>query len=372
MSESILRALMELFALVAKVDSVSTDGRTVVKVFLKQQLNAELVQEYMDIFEEYLEKHQKLSKVKEGISKKRTSVNSVKVLRICTQINEELKQKQKTVVLVRLLEFLFAAEYSDQEVEFATTVASTFNISDEEFKITMDFVLAGKNKIPDEENCLIISSQIHEFSYGKQYFQENVTGSIKVLQLPLTGIYLAIYNGDEALYINGQVMDVNRAYFLTHGSSLRSTKVNPIYFSDITNQYRITEETQQIDFIIDQLEYKFPLGNIGLHKLSLAEKSGNLIGIMGASGAGKSTFLSLLNGFLKPTSGKVSINGIDIHNNQGELEGIIGHVSQDDLLIDDLTVFQNLYFNAKLCYDGQTNSFIAKKNDRLIKDNWII
>lgn len=367
MSEGILRALMELFALVAKVDSVSSDGRTVVKVFLKQQLNAELVNEYMSVFEEYLETHQKLSKVKEGISRKRTSVNSVKVLRICTQINEELKQKQKTVVLVRLLEFLFAAEYSDQEIEFATTVASTFNIPDDEFKITMDFVLAKKNEIPDDENCLLISAKAHQYNNAKQYIQENVSGSIKVLQLQSTGLYLAIHHGDEALYINGQVMDVDRVYFLTHGSSLRSTKVNPIYFSDITNQYRITEQTQQVDFIIDQLEYKFPLGNIGIHKMSLKENSGNLIGIMGASGAGKSTFLSLLNGSLKPTSGKVTINGIDIHQNEDELEGIIGHVSQDDLLIEDLTVFENLYFNAKLCYDGQSNSFIAKKTIDLLK-----
>jgi ABC-type multidrug transport system ATPase subunit len=34
---------------------------------------------------------------------------------------------------------------------------------------------------------------------------------------------------------------------------------------------------------------------------------------------------------------------------------VIGHVSQDDLLIEELTVFQNLFFNAKLCFGDQTN-----------------
>ena len=95
MSERILKALMQLFALVAKVDSVNNDGRSVVETFLKQQLNAELVTQYLELFEEYLEKHQKISKRKEGKERKRTAVNSVKVLRICTQINEELQQKQK-------------------------------------------------------------------------------------------------------------------------------------------------------------------------------------------------------------------------------------------------------------------------------------
>ena len=56
MSERILKALMQLFALVAKVDSVNNDGRIVVETFLKQQLNTELVSQYLELFEEYLEK----------------------------------------------------------------------------------------------------------------------------------------------------------------------------------------------------------------------------------------------------------------------------------------------------------------------------
>ena len=60
MSERILKALMQLFALVAKVDSVNNDGRIVVESFLKQQLNTELVSQYLELFEEYLERHQKI------------------------------------------------------------------------------------------------------------------------------------------------------------------------------------------------------------------------------------------------------------------------------------------------------------------------
>ena len=367
MSESILRALMQLFALVAKVDSISSDGRTVVEAFLKQQVNAELVATYMDIFEGYLEKHQKISKRKEGQERKRTSVNSVKVLRICTQINEELKQKQKSIVLLRLLEFVFAGEYGEQEVEFATTVASTFNIPDEEFNVAMDFVLCKGNNIPDNENCLIITNEKKSYEHGKYWFDEQVQGSIKVLKLDSTALYIAEYNGSEGININGQVMEANRVYFLTHGSSLRSTKIKPIYFSDITSQFRAEEEFQNISFIADELVYKFPAGNIGLHPLNLAETAGNLIGIMGASGAGKSTLLSLLNGTLTPSSGSVKINGIDIHHETEKLEGVIGHISQDDLLIEDLSVFENLYFNAKLCYDGYPDSFIAKKTIDTLK-----
>ncbi len=53
MSERILRALMQLFALVAKDESFSDSGRKVVKIFLEQQLNKELVSQYLTVFDEY-------------------------------------------------------------------------------------------------------------------------------------------------------------------------------------------------------------------------------------------------------------------------------------------------------------------------------
>lgn len=368
MSERILKALMQLFALVAKVDSVNNDGRSVVEVFLKQQLNAELVQQYLNLFEEYLEKHQKISKRKEGKERKRTAVNSVKVLRICTQINEELQQKQKIIVLLRLLEFTFAGDYSEQEIEFVTTVADTFNISEEEFRESMAFVVSSDQTIPDNENFLIIKQDNGvAFERAKTIIHPQLDGAVKILRLEQSDNYIAKYCGEEAIYINGQVIDTNRVYFLAHGSSIRSKKLKPIYFSDITSKYRTEAETQQIDFVIDKLEYKFPAGNLGLHELNLVDNSGNLIGIMGASGAGKSTLLSLLNGTMTPTSGSVKINGIDIHRQAEELEGVIGHISQDDLLIEDLTVFENLFYNTKLCYDGFSETLIVKKTIDLLK-----
>ncbi|MFT6716190.1 MAG: ABC-type multidrug transport system ATPase subunit [Saprospiraceae bacterium] len=368
MSERILKALIQLFALIAKVDNVGSDGRSVVKAFLNQQLNAELVEDYLNLFEEYLEKHQKISKRKEGKERKRTSVNSVKVLRICSQINEELGQKQKFIVLLRLLEFVFSETHSDQEIEFVKTVASTFNISDEELNDSMEFVLSKESELPDRSNFLIISKtpQI-VLEQAKNLLNKSIEGYIKVQKIESMGVYLAKYDGDESIFINGQTMEKGRVYLLAHGSSFRNAKMKPIYFSDISSFFRGYETKEEISFVVDKLHYDFPAGNTGIHDLDLVEKSGGFVGIMGASGAGKSTFLSLLNGGLKPTSGSVKINGIDIHNNPEELEGVIGHVSQDDLLMEDLTVFENLYFNARLCFDSYPTKEVVKKVVELLK-----
>jgi ABC-type multidrug transport system ATPase subunit len=89
---------------------------------------------------------------------------------------------------------------------------------------------------------------------------------------------------------------------------------------------------------------------------------------MGASGAGKSTLLNVLNGSSSPTGGSIKINDVDIHHQKDQIEGIIGHVSQDDLLIEELSVFQNLYYNAKLCFDNYTEDQLILAVDKVLKN----
>jgi ABC-type multidrug transport system ATPase subunit len=68
----------------------------------------------------------------------------------------------------------------------------------------------------------------------------------------------------------------------------------------------------------------------------------------------------VLNGKHTPSTGKVTINGIDIHRESENVEGVIGFISQDDLLIEELTVFQNLFYNSKLCFRDHSDPQIAK------------
>ncbi len=78
--------------------------------------------------------------------------------------------------------------------------------------------------------------------------------------------------------------------------------------------------------------------------------------------------LHVLNGTEKPSSGKVLINGIDIHRDPKKIEGVIGFVPQDDLLIEDLTVYQNLYFAAKLCFSHLSEKAVHKLVMRTLED----
>ena len=145
MSEQILKALMQLFAIIARPQSSRFDRRTVVENFLSRQINNELVQEYLKIFDEfYVINQNKL--VETNLNKKWTSSSSVRVLLICTELNEELTLKQKVILLVQLLEFVKSdiseeKEITKQEHEFISTVAEIFKINEEEYSLIRDFVL---------------------------------------------------------------------------------------------------------------------------------------------------------------------------------------------------------------------------------------
>ncbi len=363
MSERILKALMQLFAIVAKVDGVTNNGREIVQSFLKQQLNQELVDEYLKLFDQFLDAHHNLSDSTK--KRKRTSVNSVKVLLICTQINTELTQKQKVVVLIRLIEFIASSgEITEQELEFVQTVSQTFNIDDIEFQRCMEFInVKDQEAIVDSANLLVIdhNKEIKSGLTKTRHIQvDSLAGQLRILSIQSVGMYVLRYFGTHELYLNGQAINQDRAYILTQGSSIRSSKVNPIYYSDIISAFMSDKEQSRILFEARSIEFKFKSGKIGLQQLNLVEESGSLIGIMGGSGAGKSTLLNILNGNEKPSSGAVTINGVDIHTEKDKIEGVIGMVSQDDLLIEELTVFQNLFYNAKLCFDNFSDSEVAK------------
>ena len=362
-----------MFAIIARVDGINDNGRLIVQSFLKQQLNQELVDQYLAIFDDFLEAHHQVTKKKDG-SAKRTSLNSVKVLKICTQINSELTQMQKVVVLIRLIEFINSnTEISEQEMEFVTTVAETFNIEEEEYKRCMSFIRAQGDNIPDSPFVLVIDNKTtHDFRETKHFFAEGVTGQARVLWIPSVNMYALQYFGTSELLLNGQILIPRKVYILTPGSSLRSSKVKPVYYSDILSTFMSDTSKAKVSFVVQNLEYKFKGGKLGLRDINFSEESGKLIGIMGGSGAGKSTLLNVLNSNEVPSGGSVKINGINIHTEKHKIEGVIGHVSQDDLLIEELTVFQNLFYNAKLCFGDRGDKEISEMVVKVLTDIGLI
>tara|TARA_B100000508_G_scaffold55003_3_gene42767 strand:+ start:149994 stop:153083 length:3090 start_codon:yes stop_codon:yes gene_type:complete len=378
MSERILRALMQLFAIIARVDELPEDsiddtitsskGRKIVKLFLSQELNAELVKQYLAVFDEFLQSHHGIKKKKDG-RKKRTSVNSVKILRICSEINQELTQRQKFIVLIRIIEFIQANEaITDQELEFVNTVGDAFNVNQEEYNTIYKFVQADPSTLLDVPNVMYLNAVTSDrWEHAKQMQVEGLDGTIGILRIESINLFFFRYLGEDQVTLNGQVVPNDRQHIFTPGSTIRTPKINPVYYSDVISQFLSDESSENLQFKCDEVEYRFPNGALGLHKIDFAENNGGLIGIMGGSGAGKSTLLNVLNGNYTPSDGKVTINGIDIHHDKDDIEGVIGFISQDDLLIEELTVFENLFYNAQLCFKNMSKKQIARRVIKILQ-----
>jgi len=98
---------------------------------------------------------------------------------------------------------------------------------------------------------------------------------------------------------------------------------------------------------VDDVSFKYP-GNkkYTLRNINFKIKKNQFIGITGESGEGKSTFLSLVLGLLKPDKGQIKTNKINILNNITEWQNVIGYVPQDVYLMDD-TIRNNIAFGLK-------------------------
>jgi len=85
-----------------------------------------------------------------------------------------------------------------------------------------------------------------------------------------------------------------------------------------------------------------------LENISLVVYPSEFVGLMGPSGAGKTTLMNALNGYTPPTGGSVLFNGQDLYANYEQFQGVMGYVPQDDIMHRDLTVGEALYYTARL------------------------
>ena len=73
---------------------------------------------------------------------------------------------------------------------------------------------------------------------------------------------------------------------------------------------------------------------------------GEVVGFLGANGAGKSTTLKILTGYLSPTAGEVLIEGLNIENHSHELKKIVGYLPESNPLYSEMYVYDLLKFIA--------------------------
>ena len=380
MRESILIALVHIFAFITNLsDSKARKGREIVELYLKRHLNPQIASDLLLLYDEYVDFYS-VQKTKED--QKDLYAEISEIVSIGDKIKKNLDEKERLIVFIRLSEYIKKNEIPDKKTEtFLRGISQSFNISDEDANGVKEFILEenladiSKGKILlikgiEESNNIIHERFLdeNEFLNFKKVQNNSIQGLILIFRLESINTYLLKYYGSNKLNIHGQRVLSGEVYFVDEGSIIKGLKTKPIYFKYLNNAFDNSLSKAKIIIEGDKIEFKFPNSPNGIQPFSFKVESPQMVGIMGGSGVGKSTLLNVMNGKLVLKSGALFINGYNLHKNKDELEGVIGFVPQDDLLIEELSVFENLYFNAKLCYDNYSKLQLLRSIIRVLKD----
>lgn len=354
MSEELLKAIIQLFAIVAR-ERITDDERANITEFLGIHLNRDAVKFYLTLFDEFVKMSPAIVKKDSDMmdSETRQFVDDwSRIMGIIRQVNQALTKQQKLVLITKIIELVFADySISERQGNLIFYIGQGLKIPKEDVLALQYFVMGQDIDELASKDVLIIDEGSGDTAYpGPRIVEKNLTGLIAILRLVDGETYFIKYLGISTLYLNGILLKSRKVDIFPTGSTIRGSKIEPIYYSDIVGKFLVGESRTSITFTADHIFYHFRNGKAALLNINIAEQGGKLIGLMGASGSGKSTLLSILNGTEKPSSGRVFVNGINIHENPDAVHGVIGYIPQDDLLIEDLTVFENLYFAARLCF----------------------
>ena len=344
MTDILLSSFLSLFALFGKKEQVDEAwAETMLVNFLRHQFGIRNIDTYLGFYGDLRSTYDLMDD--EDLDTQ-GSVRS-----ICSALQGKIKTREKSLLLLRLMEFCGYKEGHGDDLFKA--MVETMEIPEEQFKMFADFVANRETE----------QVMLHQL--------EDTEGQLKTLLDPHSGMLLFTYTGPDTVMLN-DVPVLSGAYQVWLQSSvLKGKNRKPVYYSTILRAYQGAkgleeDKNHQVEFCGRDINFRFPNSNNGTHNLSFTLQSGELLAIMGGSGTGKTTLLSLLNGSMRPQEGTITINGHDIA--EPEAKNLIGFVPQDDLLIEELTVYQNLWYTAKLCFEGMDEKGIDERVIKTLKD----
>lgn len=356
MNEITLNALINLFALFSAIsDSKKEEAIRVFSFYLQLNPGISDTEEYMKLFEELLDLYGVGGEEAFPIDMNHQAYN------ISENLKTRLSKDEQVMVFLRFLELAKNGNTEKAETLFKT-LAKVFEIDEKEHLKFCDFIFHGfpKQSLP-KWFVIIDNNENPPIKNLKHRYEKNMNGKLIFLYSPLIEHLIFTFSGKEDLTLEGNPIQPERFYAFKEGSIIRGPRVSPIYYIDISSKFSRDEMSKPFVFSGQDLNFRFKNSDNGLHNFTFSEASGQLIAIMGGSGVGKSTLINILNGNIPVQQGTVKINQLDIYKNKKDIEGLIGYVPQDDLLFDDLTVWENLYYNACLCFDGLSKETIEEK-----------
>lgn len=353
MNETILNGLLNLFAVFASIVKIENEKAIqALHTYLSSHFGVHTHKEYIELFNELRSMY---DDPLYAIDKENVIQN------VCTQMKLKLRAEEQLLLLIRFVEFANTNSNGVEEhIELFRHIAGIFHIPEDEFNDTLALVSSGMSR----PSLLVING--NESGEGKHIFRQGMVGEIRVLIIRRFDKIIFTYHGDERVFMNDIPVTPDIFYAWQHSSVIKSPLFLPIYYSDLLAVFNQNEQKEHITLYGKDIHFCFKNSVNGLHNFSFKLESGQLVAIMGGSGVGKSTLLSIMNGNIVADKGSITINGHSIHT--PEAKQLIGFVPQDDLLIEELTVYQNLLYTARLCFANLSQEEIEQRVTQVLRE----
>ncbi|MDO5447421.1 MAG: ATP-binding cassette domain-containing protein [Prevotellaceae bacterium] len=333
MNDIILSSLLNIFALFCEKDKTDSDvSNKILTNYLVHQFGVRDLESSLDFFNDLRSFY---------VGMPEDELDSM-VSDICAKLPGKITAEEQALMLLRLMEICTVETHKVDDKATFKIIADTFNVTNEEFDGMVAFV---------EEDAKSDLVKIRPYSEG----------TLRTLYLERLNLVVFIYDGKGTVTMNDVPLVPGTFQIWQRSGVMKSHKDKTLYYFNAMQPHKAEEVARpQIKLRGNHIDFRFSEGgDNGMHDFTFNLYGGELVAIMGGSGVGKSTLLSLLNGSLRPQTGGVAINGHDI--SEKEAKNLIGFVPQDDLLIEELTVYQNLWFTARLCFDGMPDEEIDKR-----------
>lgn len=161
--------------------------------------------------------------------------------------------------------------------------------------------------------------------------------------------YVLVTNGETSgIMMNNEPLIAKR--YELHDEDVFSIGNTKLNYSKGTIYYRRDKAGMSLELvnISKFVRQAFKKDKKILDDTSMLIEPGDFVAIVGGSGSGKSTLMNCINGFDKPTTGKVLVNRRDLYEHYDELKDEIGYVPQQDIVHENLTLISMLRYVAKL------------------------
>ena len=365
MKDELLKSQMHFFALMEVLHG-SLDHSYVhsfVELYLKSEYGTDYIDAYLQVYENYYYVYSSVDTLLENREEKLNDI----LMQVTGIIVRYFPLRNRFFLLISVLKLIRSFRAAGGDASFARTinalrrVAGRFKIPQKNYLNAEAFVLDELHRMPGKKMLLVVSSVVDFMPDVKFICREPLDGQLYFLYDDSAKVYLFFYKGKDCLELNHSPVIPRQIYVFTPGSSIKGENIQPLYYSDVVRRYLYFHEHPHIVYEAQEIAYRYPGSHHGIHPFSFTAYSGQLVAVMGGSGVGKTTLMNLLNGMTRPHQGKILVNGHDLHENHRTLTDLMGYVPQHDLLIENLTLYQNVYYNARLFHSQMSTHQIAEK-----------